>query len=455
VPVPVTILQLLETNKIAYALTSYESQATVTASTPCHVRSQLLEDSHGRVQVLIPAQSMLDLELVAKHLGRQFRPVTRTELSPLLAKQNLTSVPAMPDWQGLPTLVDASILQHSALWLESGDRSQLLAMQSRDFQSLIKNATLGHLAVKLPTISTDTQGDQEDILASVSRFTQKRIQQRLEETLELPPLPDTAHRIIQLRANPNSDISDLAKVVELDPSLAAQVVSWAASPYYSAPGKIKSVQDAIVRVLGFDMVMNLALGLSLGKAFNTQIIGNAQLQTYWRNAVAMAATIEGLVTSIPRVYRPAFGMSYLAGLLHNFGYLILAEVFPPHFANLTRHCDANPQIPQYAVEKHLLGVASCQIAAWLLDAWHLPKEVTLAIRQQFNPHYAQEHQEYAKLIYLAGGLLAQRGFMDRVSHIPSSVFEQLHLSVESAEMTLDNILESGHDLASIAEKMQG
>ena len=43
--------------------------------------------------------------------------------------------------------------------------------------------------------------------------------------------------------------ADLADVVETDPSLAAQVVSWAASPYYAAPGKIRSVEDAIGRVL--------------------------------------------------------------------------------------------------------------------------------------------------------------------------------------------------------------
>lgn len=57
-------------------------------------------------------------------------------------------------------------------------------------------------------------------------------------------------------------------MVETDPALAAQVVSWAASPYYASPGKIRSVEDAIVRVLGFDLVINLALGLALGKTLS-------------------------------------------------------------------------------------------------------------------------------------------------------------------------------------------
>ncbi|MDZ7922570.1 MAG: hypothetical protein U5M23_00620 [Marinagarivorans sp.] len=46
------------------------------------------------------------------------------------------------------------------------------------------------------------------ISASVQRFFQLRIKPRLEDTLELPPLPETARKIIKLRANPDADISD-------------------------------------------------------------------------------------------------------------------------------------------------------------------------------------------------------------------------------------------------------
>ena len=99
-------------------------------------------------------------------------------------------------------------------------------------------------------------------------FTARRIQQRLEATIEIPPLADTAQKIIKLRVDPNATIDDITGVVETDPALAAQVVSWAASPYYASPGKIRSVEDAIVRVLGFDLVINLALGLALGKTLS-------------------------------------------------------------------------------------------------------------------------------------------------------------------------------------------
>ena len=50
---------------------------------------------------------------------------------------------------------------------------------------------------------------------------------------------------------------------ETDPSLAAGG-ELGAFQFLCGAWKIRSVQDAIVRVLGFELVMNLAMGLSLG-----------------------------------------------------------------------------------------------------------------------------------------------------------------------------------------------
>lgn len=330
-----------------------------------------------------------------------------------------------------------------------------MEISQEDFQSIIDASSVGTFAGSMP--SSDSAADDEaQIFDSVKRFTQLRIKQRLDETLELPPLPETAQRIIKLRADPNADISDLTNIVEIDPSLAAQVVSWAASPYYSAPGKIKSVHDAIVRVLGFDMVLNLALGLALGRTITSSAASQKQLDDYWRASVYSAAAVEGLVTSIGREHRPSFGMAYLAGLLNNFGFLVLAEVFPPYFSNISRLQLANPHVPNASVEQFLLGVSGNQVASWLLDNWNMPEEVVVALRQQNNLDFKGEHNVYAKLIYVAKQLLAAKGFGSSYPQaLPDSLFQELHLDRETAEITIENILESGSDLDEIAEKMRG
>lgn len=416
-------------------------------------RSVLLQDSMGRVQVVIAADNLLDLKAVNRQLGRELHATSLEDLAKFCQTHSLQTVPALPKIAGLLTLVDKSLLERSELLLDSGNEEQLLHLNRAEFQQILEDAIICDISLPLaPLEREDTSAsDTDQILGAVRNFTQLRIKQRLEETLELPPLSDTAQRIIQLRVNPNADISDLAQIVETDPSLAAQVVSWAASPYYSAPGKIKSIHDAIVRVLGFDMVLNLALGLALGRTMTLPKHGPHGALPYWQQAVYMAATIEGLVTAIPRDQRPSFGMAYLCGLLHNFGCLILAEVFPPHYQNYAQMADANPHITHQAIERHLIGVTREQLASTLMSLWSMPEEVVVALRHQNNPDYAGEFSAYAKLIFVAQRLLHQHGVgLGPKLDIPEHVFAELHLDPAKAKATVANIIESEGELQHIA-----
>jgi len=461
VPVPVSIQELLDTQKVSYSIAHLDDRVSglsplQSQQRACIVQSMLLQDAQGRVQVLLPMGTMIDLDALEQQTGRHFEGVNVDDLKPLMIQHEITSIPAVPRWQNMPTLVDESLLSNKYLWLNAGGNRDMLEISQEDFRSIVHSTEMAKLAIPVPSFSMDTENDEIQIFDSVKRFTQKRIRQRLDETLELPPLPETAQRIIKLRADPNADISDLANIVEIDPSLAAQVVSWAASPYYSAPGKIKSVHDAIVRVLGFDMVLNLALGLALGKTLSMRTLSPAHITRYWRSAVYTAAAVEGLVTSIDRVHRPGFGMAYLSGLLNNFGYLLLAEIFPPYWTNIERLSKANPHVPMAAIEQHLLGVTGNQASSWLMDNWNMPDEVVVALRQQHNPQYAGENAVYAKLVHVAHNMLCNAGFGACISRpIAPQIFEELHLDAETARITIENILESGIELDAIADKMHG
>ena len=463
-PVPSSVKSLLQKQNVAYdiAATPFNDEDKRLVWHDQHLRdmsaarSLILQDGDGRVQVIVAADRLLDLKAVNRHLGRELRATSLEDIRKFCETHKLDSVPALPKLAGLLTVVDKHLLDHNELLLDSGNEEQLVRIGRAEFEIILEGAIICDISVPLAPLEADDfkSNDVDQILGAVRNFTQLRIKQRLEETLELPPLSDTAQRIIKLRVNPNADISDLAQIVETDPSLAAQVVSWAASPYYSAPGKIKSIHDAIVRVLGFDMVLNLALGLSLGKTISVPKEGAHGTLPYWQQAVYMAATIEGLVTAIPRDHRPSFGMAYLCGLLHNFGFLIEAEVFPPYFQSYCDLSDANPHVSHQAIERHLIGVTREQLASTLMSLWSMPDEVVIGLRHQNNPDYNGEHSQYAKLIFVAQRLLHQYNIGQGPKlEIPQHVFDDLHLDPEKAQQTVQNILESGTELKHIAGEL--
>jgi HD-like signal output (HDOD) protein len=299
----------------------------------------------------------------------------------------------------------------------------------------------------------DAELDSEKIRDSIRHFTSLRIRQRLDETLEIPPLAQNAERILQLRANPNATVSELTSIVESDPSLAAQVVSWASSPYYAAPGKIRSVQDAIVRVLGFDLVSNLAVGLILGRSVALPKDSSDGFTPYWLQAVYCSTAVEALARLIPATKRPRQGLIYLAGLLHNFGYLVLAHAFPPHFTSICRFTEANPNISHVAIENHLIGISREQISAWLMQAWNMPEEVCTALRYQQDAEYEGANALYANLIFIAMRLLRRHGIGDAPPEaIPAAMYARCELDAARCEALIEKIVSSG-DIALIADQM--
>lgn len=423
------------------------------------VRSILLQDKTGRVQSILSQHSLLDLKSIKEQTGRDLVAVSPTELEDFYTSQRLTRLSSIPELNNVTTLLDQSIATDKLIIMSSADhvgtKPLELAVLQKDLLVFNHDILTLDIAIEPGDLSPSPPNPDEDaerIVHSLKTFTSIRIRQRLEDTLEIPTLPATAQRIIELRVNPNAVVNDLADIVESDPSLAAQVVSWAASPYYAAPGKIRSVHDAIVRILGFDLVGNLALGLALGKTLelpNDKVDG---VTPYWLQSIYCSTLVEAIVTLIPADIKPSKGLTYLSGLLHNFGYLVLAHIFPPHFSQICRYIEANPHISHMAVENHLLQITREQICLWLMDLWNMPEEVKATIQFQHDPDYSGPHCAYPNLIFMALRLLRQEGIGDApLEEVPDELFARYQLNREDVMEKLREVIESADEMSSIAQ----
>ncbi|WP_110969790.1 aminoacyl-tRNA deacylase and HDOD domain-containing protein [Pseudomonas huaxiensis] len=450
--VPSVIRLLLDKLGVAYREVPEHPQLPPEA----RIMAVLLDDSVGALMVLFPQSQLLDLSRLTELTGRKLAAVPLERLQQMLDKHGLKILPAIPALTSSPCLYEESVLQPERLLVQSGESGLLLEIERDDFKKMLSKASAGKFGELLSQIRPNLDrpaDDSEEITQAVQVFTARRIQQRLEATIEIPPLAETAQKIIKLRVDPNATIDDITGVVETDPALAAQVVSWAASPYYASPGKIRSVEDAIVRVLGFDLVINLALGLALGKTLSLPKDHPQQTTPYWQQSIYTAAVIEGLTRAMPRAERPEAGLTYLAGLLHNFGYLLLAHVFPPHFSLICRHLEVNPHLCHSYVEQHLLGISREQIGAWLMRFWDMPEELATALRFQHDPHYAGDYSAFPNLVCLSVRLLRARGIGSGPDErIPDELLERLSITREKAEDVVHKVLEAETMLRELASQ---
>ncbi len=460
--IPATVLKVLDDWQVNYQLTDDEDTFQLMQGNPdTNYSSKLarvvfLKDSIGQVQVVIPSNRILDLNRLSQQCGRQFNALTFDELTRLKSKFGIEDFPALPQVTQIDSLVDQNLLDEEQLFITSGDSHEWIKLPGDCFKSLTTSSTMGEFSVPLPAPcyqQSPTQ-DLDDVHAAIKQFTPLRIKQRLEETLDLPPLPETARKIIELRVDPNADTTELANVVEMDPGMAAQVVSWARSPYYGVKGEIKSVEDAVIRVLGFDLVINLALGLALGRTLSVPKEGPNGYAPFWQQAVVTAALMGELARLMPAKERPNTGTAYLCGLLHNFGYLILGHVFPPQFSLVNRHIEANPHINRSLIEKHLMGLSREQVSSLLMQQWRMPEEVVVALRSQHNPSYEGDFSTCANLLYVATRTLRSRGFGDGAWEEPHpEVMERLGIDIEAVNGVTEGLLEKIDDLSELIQML--
>lgn len=408
------------------------------------VRALIMADERGEVQVLAPEQGLLDVAAVRAATGRPLRAM------PYQVEEPTSAVPGI---YGLPLVVEESLVQAGRLALASSEPGAYLQARGTDLLDptlSLSTGTFTHGIGAEPTPGNRAD-DMEQIGVTLSRFTSQRMQARLDQTLHIPPLPETARRIVALQSDPNFDLRDLVRIVETDPSIAARIMGWANSAFYNPNPPARTIDEAVLRVLGLDTVMSMALGMALGQTLRlpeTQVRG---LPTFWLEAVFTASAMDNLARRMPKGNRPESGLCYLIGLLANFGTLVVGHVFPHQYATICALQEANRHLPHTYVDQYVLQMPRELMTAALLECWSVPDAVTDAVRFQYLPDYQGPNSTYARLLRLTRTLLGSQGITDHPPELPEAEeIEALGLTQEDLSELLKLLNESSAQLDDLA-----
>lgn len=271
----------------------------------------------------------------------------------------------------------------------------------------------------------------------------------ISEIRALPPLPGIATRIIELASNPNADVDELAEIIELDPVLAAQIIRWASSALYGYRGKVSSVRNAIVRVLGFNFVLDMALGLAVMAPLKAPKQGPVGIRMFWIHALASTRLMLKLAKKMPAELGLKNDEVVLAAMLHNIGLPLFGHQFSTEFEHLTKLVNANPTLSIYNLESYAFGVNHAQMGAWLMIAWSMPPVITDIVYHHHNPFYRGDHYHLNGLTYINDYLLGRIGIGDALNQTcPDQLWEILGLEPAQGFEAIDSLRQ---DIQAIAE----
>ena len=214
----------------------------------------------------------------------------------------------------------------------------------------------------------------------------------------LPALSTTVSQLLSMLSDDDLEIDDLAKVIEQDPGLTARVIGLANAAYFAQANPVVTVSEAIIRVLGLQMVKTLAFSIALCGAFDASKCPGFRLDHYWFLAFGGAQLARKLVLKMDKADRPDPDSIYLSGLLINIGALVLVHEFPQDYAQVLAELNREPEQDVESLERELVGISSREAGEWLTHRWHLPQFVVQTIASQNALYDSEELSLEAKII---------------------------------------------------------
>ena len=399
---------------------------------------QILQDRAGIVLCLFPTGHVLNTDIL-KHILR--RPLETLEA----ANQEIRLAQLI---SGIGSafavvIIDESLSNHDIIYLRGNNELQLLALDSEQLEQL-------HSAILLGSTFSDPTAAATTKHLQAEEVGEQTLLDRIKDIDKLPILPESAQQLLRLKDNPNGTVTELVSIIEQDASLAAQITRYANSALFGMHGKINTLHDAIFRVLGYETTLYLSLGIGLSRGFKLPDTGPLSRNSFWQHAAYSAALCHKLAGLMPRSHQVQPGIAYLAGLLHDIGMLVMAQLFKEEFSWLSKMTSSHPQEPSSIIEERLLGTTHMQLGEWLVTHWHLPEELSAVTAQHHNLDYNGFAQTYVQLVGLVDRLLKTHGLSDADSEeITPQLFEQLGLDEDDIYEAIDQVVQDSAVLDSM------
>jgi HD-like signal output (HDOD) protein len=209
----------------------------------------------------------------------------------------------------------------------------------------------------------------------------------------LPPLSKTIADINRIYADEDAGIGDLAKVIEHDPMIIANLLKAANSPLYGFGKEITNVAQA-VSLFGMGMTRSIALGNAVRKLLNVDMQPYGVTSDKFAEVSSMQATL--ISKWYKKIDRAKAEKLYLAAFLQETGKILIASDVIKEDEDISFKSEVEMSNNLAQVEKSYVNVTSAEVTAFIFEHWGFDDEFVEMIRYSDNPTAApREVMEYA------------------------------------------------------------
>ena len=192
---------------------------------------------------------------------------------------------------------------------------------------------------------------------------------RILSNAQLPALPQSAIRLLELSQDPANGPVEFAVPIESDPGLTGQVLKFVNSSYFGFSREISSIKLAITLV-GIRTIKNFALWSAVFSLMPNPKCGPFVLKSLWQDSLRRAL--------FARAYAKLLGIKepeeqFAAALLQDMAVPLLAKENSKSYVELLEARD-NGRVRLSHLEEQAFGWTHSEAAGLMARQWNLPED---------------------------------------------------------------------------------
>lgn len=253
----------------------------------------------------------------------------------------------------------------------------------------------------------------------------------IRDAERLPAAPGMLLRLLDIVNDPNVALSDVASLIEKNPTLAVRILKLANSAFYGMRGEVDNVRRATM-VLGFKTISSMATLIW------THTICSAHRESVTLRILAAqfghAATTAVVANRLLRKTSPGLEEDgFLGGLLHDIGRIAMCTELGVPYEERVVGPGETTGMNLRELETRLVGFDHALLGAEMMRTWGLPEELAEIAQKHHDTDIDVEENPVLAAVALANIIATQMNFNTAPSSSrpdQSRLFKEMELDDE-------------------------
>lgn len=268
----------------------------------------------------------------------------------------------------------------------------------------------------------------------------------------LPAMPVIAQKLLALEMNTEEGEREMLRLIGQEPQISAKIIGLSNSAMFGSSQKASTIREATIR-LGMTRVQSVSTGIAIMSLRDNTLAAQFRMQDLWLHNFGVAFAMLAIARAMPAKMRPSDDQIFLAGMLHDIGYLVLAYLDPMRSDDLHACLAAEPNSPSLAIEWNMLEICHDELGAELARHWNLPEEIITVLRYHHTPDLAEAAagRPLVSMVHLAEKLLPSFGIIEYVDPaISDEEWKNLGIDPGKAEEIAEQVAEQAEQAMQFA-----